>query len=139
MWDSKVFLLRKLFCIHVSCIYSVNTSSGLYIDYTTLFRTWRVESWPGTGASYVLILVSKWVISECIHICIYLCANMPKCFAKCLSVMNYAIVMSMIYIWECLYIHELVMINHMWYRNAYDENVKLVICWKHVIAIIIEL
>ena len=35
------------------------------------------------------------------------------------------------YEYENAYIYELVMINHMWYRNAYDENVKLDICEKH--------
>ena len=45
---------------------------------------------------------------------------MPMC-------MGYAIAMNMRML---IYMYELVMSNHMWYWNAYDDNVKLVIYWK---------
>ena len=85
-------------------------------------------------------LASEWHRNVYIYIYIYLCANVLKCFAKCLSIVD------LCYCYEhdkdlriLMHIYELDMINHTWYRNAYNKNVKLVICWKHATVIIMKL
>ena len=114
------------FIVHAcSCIYSVNAFSKWVIDLITLFRTWWVESWPGSRAGYAVIPVtSEWYLNICV--CIYLCLKMSKCFAKMFKCMKCAIAMITIMLmymnWAWSIVCDIEMLT-MKMCNCY-------ICWK---------
>ena len=99
-------------------------------------------------AIYMLDLLLKGSDGLDVHICewhrnvyvyIYLCANVLKCFAKCISVMDLChwyeherYLEMFIYVnWLCSIICDIGF--HMMKNNEY------VICWKHATVIIMEL